>query len=112
MDAAEAASEVSTAEAAPHVATAKATAVAAAKATPAPAKTAAAVAAAAAAAPVAAAAAPARETIGGAEGKSGNRRRDHHHLVQHDILLWDALRASIPGVCRSRRPSRVRASDR
>jgi hypothetical protein len=110
MDAAEAASEVSTAEAAPHVATAKATAVAAAKATPAPAKTAAAVAAAAAA--VAAATAPARETIGGAEGKSGNRRRDHHHLVQHDILLWDALRASIPGVCRSRRPSRVRASDR
>jgi len=30
----------------------------------------------------------ARETIGGDEGKSGNCCRDHHHLAQHDILLW------------------------
>jgi len=78
IDAAEAAMDA--AEAATHMATAEAAAAAPAKAaTEAPAP-----------APMAttAPASTARETIGGDEGKSGNRCRDHHHLAQHDILLW------------------------
>jgi len=84
IDAAEAAMDA--AEAATHMATAEAAATVAAAA---PAK-AATEAPAPAPAPMAttAPASTARETIGGDEGKSGNRCRDHHHLAQHDILLW------------------------
>jgi len=82
IDAAEAAMDA--AEAATHMATAEAAATVAAAA---PAKAAT---EAPAPAPMAttAPASTARETIGGDEGKSGNRCRDHHHLAQHDILLW------------------------
>jgi hypothetical protein len=80
MDTAEAATATgeaatATAEAATHMATAKAAAMAATKATTAVASS---------------SAAPAGETISrhDADGESGNRRRDDHHLVQHDMLLW------------------------
>jgi hypothetical protein len=106
---AEATTHMATAEAAAAMAAAKATAAAPAKAA------AAAVAAPASASAAASAPAPASagETIGrhDADGESGNRRRDDHHLVQHDMLLATRGTRPLPQVWFTSGPPRMRSLD-
>jgi hypothetical protein len=104
---AEATTHMATAEAAAAMAAAKATAAAPAKAA------AAAVAAPASASAAASAPASAGETIGrhDADGESGNRRRDDHHLVQHDMLLATRGTRPLPQVWFTSGPPRMRSLD-
>jgi hypothetical protein len=104
---AEATTHMATAEAAAAMAAAKATAAAPAKAA------AAAVAAPASASAAASAPASAGETIGrhDADGESGNRRRDDHHLVQHDMLLATRGTRPLPQVWFTTGPPRMRSLD-
>jgi hypothetical protein len=106
---AEATTHMATAEAAAAMAAAKATAAAPAKAA------AAAVAAPASASAAASAPAPASagETIGrhDADRESGNRRRDDHHLVQHDMLLATRGTRPLPQVWFTTGPPRMRSLD-
>jgi hypothetical protein len=108
---AEATTHMATAEAAAAMAAAKATAAAPAKAA---AAAVAAPASAAASAPApASASASAGETIGrhDADGESGNRRRDDHHLVQHDMLLATRGTRPLPQVWFTTGPPRMRSLD-